>query len=205
MFLSRWTWRGNAPCRAARSCYHDEPCSADDRLFQIVAFRTFSKTATWRAVRDVLGRYPVLDDLADGSFTGVLDQARQDNGGLYTGAFILCATDAYGQLDARSDARSAEPCTTSSRRRLSRRSGLTWEAARAGSARTASPRWPAPATTGSTGNRSRPYARSSCSASGKAHPPSCLPGKIRRFQALLRIPAPRRPARDLLHRFLSRN
>ena len=78
-------------------CYHDEPCTPEDRLFQIVAFRTFSKTVTWQAVRDVLGRYPVLDNLADGSFTSALDQARQRNGGLYTGAFILCATDAYGQ------------------------------------------------------------------------------------------------------------
>jgi hypothetical protein len=78
-------------------CYHDEPCSPQDRLFQIVAFRTFSKTATWRAVREALGRYPALGDLADGSFTAALDHARQRNGGLYTGAFILCATDAYGQ------------------------------------------------------------------------------------------------------------
>src|SRR6266853_1843913 len=78
-------------------CYHDEPCTDEDRLFQIIAFRTFSKTATWRAVRDILGRYPILDDLADGSFGSALDQARQRNGGLYTGAFILCATDAYGQ------------------------------------------------------------------------------------------------------------
>lgn len=78
-------------------CYHSEPCTDDDRLFQITAFRTFSKTATWRTVRDILGRYPTLDDLADGAFTSALDQARQRNGGLYTGAFILCATDAYGQ------------------------------------------------------------------------------------------------------------
>jgi hypothetical protein len=78
-------------------CYHDEPCTPEDRLFQIVAFRTFSKTATWHTVRDVLGRFPALDDLADGAFTHALDQARQRNGGLYTGAFILCATDAYGQ------------------------------------------------------------------------------------------------------------
>ncbi len=80
-------------------CYHDEPCAAEDRLFQITAFRTFSKTATWRTVREVLGRYPVLEDLADGSFTTALDQARTRNGGLYTGAFILCATSAYGQPD----------------------------------------------------------------------------------------------------------
>jgi hypothetical protein len=78
-------------------CYHDEPCSEEDRLFQITAFRTFSKTATWTTVRGILGRHPALDDLADGSFTSALDQAKQRNGGLYTGAFILCATDAYGQ------------------------------------------------------------------------------------------------------------
>jgi hypothetical protein len=78
-------------------CYHDEPCSPEDRLFQIAAFRTFSKTATCRSVRDFLVRYPALDDLADGSFTRALDHARSHNGGLYTGAFILCATDAYGQ------------------------------------------------------------------------------------------------------------
>ena len=78
-------------------CYHGEPCTEEDRLFQITAFRTFSKTATWTTVRDLLGRYPVLDDLADGSFCSALDTARERNGGLYTGAFILCATDAYGQ------------------------------------------------------------------------------------------------------------
>lgn len=78
-------------------CYHGEPCTDEDRLFQITSFRTFSKTATWATVRDILGRYPTLDDLAEGSFGRALDTARQRNGGLYTGAFILCATDAYGQ------------------------------------------------------------------------------------------------------------
>ena len=78
-------------------CYHEEPCSAEDRLFQIVAFRTFSKIQTWWSVREFLGRYPTLDDLGDGSFTEALDYAKHCNGGLYTGAFILCAADAYGQ------------------------------------------------------------------------------------------------------------
>jgi hypothetical protein len=77
--------------------YHNEPCTEEDRLLQIVAFRTFSKPATWRTVRTALGRYPILDDLASGSFTQALEHARRTNGGLYTGAFILCATDAYGQ------------------------------------------------------------------------------------------------------------
>jgi hypothetical protein len=69
----------------------------DDRVFQIVAFRTFSKIETWESVRQLLGRHPTLDDLADGSFGRALEEARGTNGGLYTGAFILCATDAYGQ------------------------------------------------------------------------------------------------------------
>lgn len=78
-------------------CYHQEPCTAVDRLLQIVAFRTFSRIETWRAVRATLGRYPTLDDLADGAFAHALDEVREATGGLYTGAFILCATDAYGQ------------------------------------------------------------------------------------------------------------
>jgi 5-hmdU DNA kinase, helical domain len=78
-------------------CYHDEPCTPEDRLFQIVAFRTFSKIDTWRGLREFLGRYPTLDDLNSGSFGEGLERVKLQNGGLYTGAFILCASDAYGQ------------------------------------------------------------------------------------------------------------
>ncbi|GAB2597054.1 nucleotide kinase domain-containing protein [Kribbella endophytica] len=77
--------------------YHEEECSPEDRLFQIVAFRTFSKIKTWRTVRELLGHYPTLDDLASNNFVDALGEAKRLNGGLYTGAFILCATDAYGQ------------------------------------------------------------------------------------------------------------
>ncbi len=78
-------------------CYHSEVCTTEDRLFQIVAFRTFSKIETWTAVREFLGRHPTLDDLEGERFTKALDHIKQRNGGLYTGAFILCATAAYGQ------------------------------------------------------------------------------------------------------------
>ena len=78
--------------------YHDEPCTAEDRLFQIVAFRMFSKSETWEVVRQFIGRYPTIEDLAAGSFAAALEHARRVNGGLYTGAFILCATNAYGFL-----------------------------------------------------------------------------------------------------------
>lgn len=79
-------------------CYHDEPCTPDDRLFQIVAFRLFSKIETWQSVHDYLGRYPTLDDLAKGTFTVALEHAKQQNGTLYTAAFILAATNVYGQF-----------------------------------------------------------------------------------------------------------
>ena len=78
-------------------CYHAENCSLADRLFQIVAFRLFSKIETWQAVRDFLGHSPTINNLVDGSFTRALEYANDSNGGLYTNAFILCATNAYGQ------------------------------------------------------------------------------------------------------------
>lgn len=78
-------------------CYDETPCSDEDRLFQIVAFRTFSKIETWDTVREYLGHQPTLDDLATGALTKALEHAQAKNGGLYTGAFILCATNAYGQ------------------------------------------------------------------------------------------------------------
>jgi hypothetical protein len=67
-----------------------------DRAFQIVAFRTFSNIATWDGLRSELGRAPRLADLASGAFERALDKVKARNGGLYTGAFILCANKAFG-------------------------------------------------------------------------------------------------------------
>jgi hypothetical protein len=77
--------------------YSNEPCTPDDKLFQIVAFRMFSKEATWDALRKYLGRSPIVSDLADNTLTHALEYAKTELGGLYTGAFILCANNAYGQ------------------------------------------------------------------------------------------------------------
>jgi hypothetical protein len=77
--------------------YSDEQCSVDDRLFQIVAFRLFSKVETWLTVTRFLGEPPRIDHLKSDSFIQALEYAKQANGGLYTGAFILCANNAYGR------------------------------------------------------------------------------------------------------------
>jgi hypothetical protein len=77
--------------------YDAEVVAPEDRLFQIVAFRMFSRIETWRALRLILGRQPVIADLRTERFQHALESVRYLNGRLYTGAFILCATDAYGQ------------------------------------------------------------------------------------------------------------
>jgi hypothetical protein len=77
--------------------YRNDDSTPRDRLFQIVAFRTFSNIRTWDTVSSLLGRSPRIDDLASGVFESALERAKELNGGLYTGAFILCATNAYGR------------------------------------------------------------------------------------------------------------
>jgi hypothetical protein len=67
-----------------------------DRIFQLVAFRTFSKIDTWRDVSLILRGVPRLEDLRSGALEQALDEVKARRGGLYTGAFILCATKAFG-------------------------------------------------------------------------------------------------------------
>lgn len=74
----------------------DPHMTARDRVFQIVAFRTFSKIGTWRSLIEELGGAPRIDDLSSGTFGEALERVKARNGGLYTGAFILCATKAFG-------------------------------------------------------------------------------------------------------------
>lgn len=77
--------------------YREDDSSPQDRLFQIVAFRTFSNIRTWDALHELLGRSPRVDDLESGTFESALNDVKARYGGLYTGAFILCATNAYGK------------------------------------------------------------------------------------------------------------
>ncbi len=67
-----------------------------DRVFQIVAFRMFSNIATWNCLLTELGGPPRLEHLESGAFEGALDRIKGRNGGLYTGAFILCANKTFG-------------------------------------------------------------------------------------------------------------
>jgi hypothetical protein len=76
--------------------YNGDNVPPDDLAFQIVAFRTFSNIETWQGLRAHIGHAPTLADLKSGAFLRALEAVKQQNGGLYTGAFILCANKAYG-------------------------------------------------------------------------------------------------------------
>jgi alpha-glutamyl/putrescinyl thymine pyrophosphorylase clade 1 len=76
--------------------YGSDAGDVADRVFQIVAFRTFSNIATWETLKEVLGGSPTIGDLVDGRFEHALTVAKRRNGKLYTGAFILCANKAFG-------------------------------------------------------------------------------------------------------------
>lgn len=77
--------------------YNQDDIVPADKLFQIVAFRTFSNIETWDMVTDILGHSPLIADLESGTFESALGETKLRNGKLYTGAFILCANNAYGR------------------------------------------------------------------------------------------------------------
>lgn len=76
-------------------CYSGEV--GPDLAFQIAAFRTFSRIETWEHLKEVLGGPPRISNLEDGSLEDALTAMRDRGEKLYTGAFILCANDAYGR------------------------------------------------------------------------------------------------------------
>jgi hypothetical protein len=78
-------------------CYSTDDMTEADRVFQIVAFRTFSNIATWDSLTILLGHSPVIDDIRNGQLEAALTHLRNSDKRLYTGAFILCATNAYGR------------------------------------------------------------------------------------------------------------
>ena len=78
-------------------CYNEEARTPADALFQIIAFRMLSRIETWETLKYTLGHTPTIQDLADGSFERELDTIRTSGQPIYTHAFIICATDAFGR------------------------------------------------------------------------------------------------------------
>lgn len=77
--------------------YGNYEVSPADRLFQLIAFRLFSKIETWLGIVEELGQPPTIATLESGTFEAALDRVKEALGVLYTGAFILCAADSYSR------------------------------------------------------------------------------------------------------------
>lgn len=77
--------------------YSGQKRSAADIFFQIIAFRIFSREQTWEGLKTLLGHAPLIDNLTNDSFKQALIELKVTQSPIYTNAFILCATDAYGQ------------------------------------------------------------------------------------------------------------
>jgi hypothetical protein len=94
-FTNPWRASDRVTQFLIRDVIYDHPeMAADDQLVRIILFRLFSKPATWRALEDKLG--PIRRaTLADPRLPVALEQL-QGQGAIYTSAFILCATKAYG-------------------------------------------------------------------------------------------------------------
>ena len=69
--------------------------SVEDLFLRTVLYRLFSRPATWRLIEAEFGPLTAADFDPD-RLGDLLEAARADGRTLYTGAFILCATDAYG-------------------------------------------------------------------------------------------------------------
>ena len=94
-FTNPWRASDRVTQFMIRDVIYDQPDMApEDLVVRIVLARLFSKPSTWRAIEDRLG--PVrASTLSDPRLEQLLEEL-QAAGPIYTSAFILCATKAYG-------------------------------------------------------------------------------------------------------------
>ncbi len=81
-----------------RSALYSDAASsmgAIDRVFRAIIYRFFSEPTTWAYLEEVVGPIAVAS-FDERRFVEALDRRMGQGSRLYTGAFILCATQAYG-------------------------------------------------------------------------------------------------------------
>lgn len=69
--------------------------SAEDQVLRIVLFRLFSRPQTWELLCSAHGDV-TLESFINGGYEDTLNRAFESGTRIYTSAFILCATPAYG-------------------------------------------------------------------------------------------------------------
>lgn len=72
-------------------------CEPADKIFQIVAFRFFSKESTWDGLTRFLDHQPTIADLASGDLERAFDHITATGEPIFTNSFILCASNHFGR------------------------------------------------------------------------------------------------------------
>lgn len=67
-----------------------------DHLLQIVAFRLFNRSETWGGLV-AFNAVPTRQNVRDGRLLRALEQVKKRDGKLFGNAFIICATNAFGE------------------------------------------------------------------------------------------------------------
>jgi hypothetical protein len=78
-----------------RDVIYQPDLGSDDTFLRIILFRFFSKIQTWQLLESIHGPIRTASFNPD-DFGQTLDQALARGESIYTNAFILCATNAYG-------------------------------------------------------------------------------------------------------------
>ena len=77
------------------AAFGEPSADVDDIFLRVVLHRLFSRATTWELLHDQLGAIDAKTFDTD-SYGAVLDRALEQGQRIYTNAFILCATPAYG-------------------------------------------------------------------------------------------------------------
>jgi alpha-glutamyl/putrescinyl thymine pyrophosphorylase clade 1 len=77
------------------AAYAREDFSAEDLFLRVMLFRLFSRPETWELIEAETGLLTAAN-FDEEKIGRVLDRAFEEGSRLYTAAFILCATDAFG-------------------------------------------------------------------------------------------------------------
>lgn len=77
------------------AAFGDATADIDDVFLRVVLHRLFSRPSTWEMLEDRLGSIDTLTFDAQ-NYGSILDHALREGQRIYTNAFILCATPAYG-------------------------------------------------------------------------------------------------------------
>ena len=78
-----------------RNVIYSDVCDPEDTIFRVIFFRCFNSIQTWRELENAFGPITIHDFNSE-KYGKLLHKLMQKGRKIFGGAFILCATKAYG-------------------------------------------------------------------------------------------------------------